>query len=125
MPKIRSTGHRSKMVVIVPAAYIAMAIIFLWGTRAGHGWGEAPLLCISMPAALLAFPLIGQGINQDVAITIGLGASVMQYAILGYVMDRLSSSRERKGLCKSCGYNLTGNVSGRCPECGQGLLENG
>jgi hypothetical protein len=23
-----------------------------------------------------------------------------------------------KGLCAQCGYNLTGNVSGRCPECG-------
>ena len=22
------------------------------------------------------------------------------------------------GCCKRCGYNLTGNVSGRCPECG-------
>ncbi len=22
------------------------------------------------------------------------------------------------GSCKDCGYNLTGNVSGRCPECG-------
>jgi hypothetical protein len=23
-----------------------------------------------------------------------------------------------KGLCRSCGYDLTGNVSGTCPECG-------
>ena len=26
--------------------------------------------------------------------------------------------RHRKGLCVKCGYNLTGNVSGVCPECG-------
>lgn len=26
--------------------------------------------------------------------------------------------RARRGLCRSCGYNLTGNVSGICPECG-------
>jgi hypothetical protein len=26
--------------------------------------------------------------------------------------------RRRKGLCASCGYDLTANVSGRCPECG-------
>jgi hypothetical protein len=26
--------------------------------------------------------------------------------------------RRRKGLCVRCGYNLTGNVSGVCPECG-------
>ncbi|UCC32457.1 MAG: hypothetical protein JSU86_09280 [Phycisphaerales bacterium] len=26
--------------------------------------------------------------------------------------------RRRRGLCLNCGYNLTGNVSGICPECG-------
>ena len=26
--------------------------------------------------------------------------------------------RKRPGFCGRCGYNLTGNVSGRCPECG-------
>lgn len=26
--------------------------------------------------------------------------------------------RSRKGLCLYCGYNLTGNVTGVCPECG-------
>lgn len=26
--------------------------------------------------------------------------------------------RRRKGLCPKCGYNLSGNVSGVCPECG-------
>ena len=27
--------------------------------------------------------------------------------------------RRRSGLCLKCGYNLTGNVSGVCPECGE------
>ena len=27
--------------------------------------------------------------------------------------------RNRMGLCERCGYNLTGNISGVCPECGQ------
>ncbi|UCC31604.1 MAG: hypothetical protein JSU86_04855 [Phycisphaerales bacterium] len=27
--------------------------------------------------------------------------------------------RRRKGLCIRCGYNLTGNMSGVCPECGE------
>lgn len=27
--------------------------------------------------------------------------------------------RVRPGHCAKCGYNLTGNISGRCPECGQ------
>ncbi|MCH8148524.1 MAG: hypothetical protein IH987_11105 [Planctomycetes bacterium] len=29
--------------------------------------------------------------------------------------------RHRKGLCIRCGYNLEGNVSGVCPECGSGI----
>ena len=31
----------------------------------------------------------------------------------------LRDPRPRPGHCAICGYNLTGNVSGRCPECGQ------
>ena len=27
------------------------------------------------------------------------------------------------GHCRQCGYNLTGNVSGRCPECGAGTAD--
>lgn len=30
----------------------------------------------------------------------------------------MSRPRNRTGCCVACGYNLTGNVSGRCPECG-------
>ena len=29
--------------------------------------------------------------------------------------------RRRLGLCMCCGYDLTGNVSGVCPECGTGI----
>ena len=28
------------------------------------------------------------------------------------------------GHCQQCGYNLTGNVSGRCPECGTAVGPN-
>ncbi|NLE60662.1 MAG: hypothetical protein GX616_20140 [Planctomycetes bacterium] len=28
-------------------------------------------------------------------------------------------SRRKRGCCANCGYDLTGNVSGVCPECGQ------
>lgn len=30
----------------------------------------------------------------------------------------LVGRRPRQGFCKECGYDLTGNRSGRCPECG-------
>jgi len=28
------------------------------------------------------------------------------------------STKNKKGFCQNCGYNLTGNESGVCPECG-------
>jgi hypothetical protein len=34
---------------------------------------------------------------------------------------RLDRRRIPPGHCQKCGYNLTGNVSGVCPECGQHL----
>jgi len=30
----------------------------------------------------------------------------------------VAGRRMAPGCCRKCGYNLTGNVSGRCPECG-------
>lgn len=37
-----------------------------------------------------------------------------------WALDRLGwlPRRYEAGHCKQCGYNLTGNVSGVCPECG-------
>lgn len=38
---------------------------------------------------------------------------------LAYAVARwLHRRRCPPGHCQKCGYNLTGNVSGRCPECG-------
>ncbi len=33
--------------------------------------------------------------------------------------------RRRLGLCVMCGYDLTGNESGRCPECGEAVSDPG
>jgi len=40
----------------------------------------------------------------------------------------LAFARSRKtdhGCCSCCGYDLTGNVSGRCPECGTPIEQGG
>lgn len=39
-------------------------------------------------------------------------------AIVMAVLVRFRNVRRSDGLCDSCGYDLTGNVSGRCSECG-------
>lgn len=45
-----------------------------------------------------------------------LGFSAYPSTILGLHIRRWR--RRRRGLCINCGYDLTGNVSGVCPECG-------
>ena len=46
--------------------------------------------------------------------------SILPFAyVLRVGLDRRRSrSRHRTSGCRSCGYNLTGNTSGVCPECG-------
>ncbi len=34
----------------------------------------------------------------------------------------LWNNRAEQGLCTMCGYDLTGNESGRCPECGERVV---
>lgn len=36
---------------------------------------------------------------------------------------RYSGLRRQMGLCVRCGYEMTGNTSGRCPECGERFIE--
>jgi hypothetical protein len=53
---------------------------------------------------------------------LGLWAPVLLFAgypVIAFVRGPLRRYRRRRmGRCRKCGYDLTGNVSGRCPECG-------
>ena len=42
-------------------------------------------------------------------------------AALTYLLFRLDRKRIPPGHCQSCGYDLTGNVTGVCSECGEGV----
>ena len=56
-----------------------------------------------------------------------LAASVLLAGVpIGVVIVVRSSrrlARLKRGCCVRCGYNLTGNVTGRCPECGEPTAE--
>jgi hypothetical protein len=49
---------------------------------------------------------------------IAFGLVVVIQAIVKDSKRRGRESRRLNGFCPTCGYDLTGNVSGTCPECG-------
>ena len=65
------------------------------------------------PLYIVAFRLGGHAAGIVVLIAVP--------ALLWYVLDRpdwITRRRLQGGQCLRCGYDLTGNVSGVCPECG-------
>jgi hypothetical protein len=51
---------------------------------------------------------------------------LLAYPALAFIRGPLRRfRRRRKGLCVRCAYNLTGNVSGTCPECGSQVRRRG
>lgn len=49
-----------------------------------------------------------------------LGFIFLLYPIVVFVMGPFRSwRRSKRGQCLNCGYDLTGNTSGVCPECGK------
>jgi len=75
----------------------------------------------SLPApSIVYFPMVC--VEIPLAIVLLLSAP---YPIIAFARGPLRRWRRRRvnrrreeGLCISCGYDLTGNVTGRCPECG-------
>jgi hypothetical protein len=76
---------------IIAYWFLAMALISLWGNPLAAWWS----ILLMYAAPLLFGACIGYG-------TWKRGEA---------------AARRAQGLCVRCGYNLTGNVSGICPEC--------
>jgi hypothetical protein len=55
---------------------------------------------------------------RALAVNAALGAGA---GLLAYLLTRPFMRGRRVGHCTKCGYDLTGNVSGRCPECGSAV----
>ncbi len=75
-----------------------------------------------LPPSSLLLSSYKEGENRVTLLTFPLWASTVGLILMG--MAPLVSGpmirwrRKRKGCCLECGYNLTGNKTGRCPECG-------
>jgi len=104
----------------MPTIYLLVAIfVCLPNSGAGHAWGAGAFFLISFPAILLWEPL-------DAGLVLGLLLCATQWFVIGYACERgwfaFKRRRDRRKSierrCIRCGYDLLGNESGRCPECG-------
>jgi hypothetical protein len=66
-------------------------------------------------AAFMAFGAL----NPQFRIVIGLGALFSAYGLWILVRGRRRDESNQFRLCPHCGYNITGNTTGKCPECGK------
>lgn len=60
--------------------------------------------------SLKGFELVGMFLCGPILAAVGIAVLAVRWA------DKRPSAKP--GRCRSCGYNLTGNTSGVCPECG-------
>ena len=63
------------------------------------------------------------GIGTPCAMFLLVGAYALVWLRRGLLIRATRLAEERKWRCQACGYNLIGNESGRCPECGGALPE--
>lgn len=77
----------------------------------------AGLFALCVVVRVLGFPI-------DLPAVVGgtLIAALIATPLLGWIWAEVYVERHNRRIppwyCKSCGYNLTGNRSGVCPECG-------
>jgi predicted RNA-binding Zn-ribbon protein involved in translation (DUF1610 family) len=80
------------------------------------------LLAILCVGPLIVFGLVFAPDILQLLIPVGLVGGLI---VLPFIANRRASIRKKRrdaGSCEDCGYNLRGNRSGRCPECGTRVL---
>ena len=58
-------------------------------------------------------------IQGDVGLLYVMGIAATGFGVWSLVTARLRQSTNQFRLCPHCGYNITGNTTGKCPECGK------
>lgn len=115
---------------LFPIAFIIVELYLLLGPPGGAVHGDLTLAyALTLPSSLLFI----WSPNPPI-ILISFGA-IIQYIILGFALDILplyldrrkriaDAKRKSENRCPNCEYDLTGNESGQCPECGEKLKDN-
>ena len=93
----------------------------LWGEIAARD-RDGRLRGLGIAWSRVDYNFDGQRVRRSLYLPHWLFAAAAAVAPANRLRRALRSRRRRApGLCAVCGYNLTGNVSGVCPECGSSL----
>jgi hypothetical protein len=88
----------------------------------GYGFSSATdyaVMTYSKPPSYGTAPFRLRRVEAPAWVLLILLVLFAAYPLRAFTRGPLRRHRRRKrGLCICCGYNLTGNVSGICPECG-------
>ena len=111
----RAVGHVSFLAIHL-AAYLPLVVglVLLLTAQGKHILMIiiGGLLMFSPCASLLLLLLVNMSVTNTLR---NAGLRIGLLGVKKEDMERLLNFE----LCFGCGYNLTGNVSGRCPECGR------
>ena len=107
---------------VVASYSLAIALTLGWSVPRAEAW---LLVTVESPVILWAVAMDAlRGAVPWKIFTIAYAGYALGF--VGVVVYRAMEGRQsrrvrrrRQGLCTRCGYDLTGNVSGRCPECGE------
>lgn len=135
----RETSRRSvaRWVVAIHsllAILVLLLVIQSWGKfSAGASDLWLVFLLIDFPIAWFYFPLDDWFLPLDLGVqfrfatlpflTVLILGGVQWYTIVRIIELSGQCRKPEAGKCIECGYNLLGNVSGVCPECGA-VIEN-
>jgi len=76
---------------------------------------------IAVAVAVMGLLAVGLVKGNGAAVAFIVVPAVLAIMLGWFLIDRpnaLRRQRLKRGLCGKCGYDLRGNVSGVCPECG-------
>jgi hypothetical protein len=131
-PENLSTRRKWRTPVITALIFAGIhSVLFLLGLLAGSYELEGYLTChLINPLAValdgIATPKWLDPLGMVGELSVFFVTGTLTYAVAGLFVGWAGAKawarigkRSSSGYCKHCGYCLTGNVSGVCPECGK------
>ncbi len=73
------------------------------------------LFSLLMGAGFIAFGIY----DPRFKLTLGLGILFAGFGLYNFFRSKFRAEPRQFRLCAHCGYNITGNTTGKCPECGK------